>query len=130
MKLDNDKGAALVELAIILPLLFLIVFGICEFGWAMYVKNTLGNAAREGARLAAVTPKPITAKDQRIVDCVEKRLTFSYGASDLDITTTPPGATGDPVTVTVTLKYHSFTQFIPGLDNTNFVGEATMRYEL
>lgn len=128
--LSNDKGTALVELAIILPLLFLIVFGVCEFGWAMYVKNTLGNAAREGARFAAVIPKPITAADQRIVDRVKECLTFSYGAKDLSITTTPPEAAGDPVTVTVTLKFHSFTHFIPGLDDRNFVGKATMRYEL
>lgn len=131
MKPNNDKGAALVELAIIIPVLFLIAFGICEFGWAMYVKNTLGNAAREGARLASVTAKPISADDTRIIDCVKDRLTFSYAASDLIITVpTIPVATGDPVTVRVTLTYHTFTQFIPILDGSQFKGEATMRYEL
>lgn len=129
MKLD-DKGSALVEAALVLPILFLIVFGICEFGYAMYVNNTLTNAAREGARLAAVSARPITANDTRVEARVKECLTFGYAAGDLGITTLPPAAAGDPVKVTVTLKYHSFTQFIPLLDNKTFKGEATMRYEL
>ncbi len=37
----NSTGQALVEMAIILPLLMLLVMGIFEFGRAMYIKNTL-----------------------------------------------------------------------------------------
>jgi len=44
----------LVEFAIVAPFLFLFVFGIIEFGWAFYVHSELTNAAREGARYAAV----------------------------------------------------------------------------
>jgi len=125
MNLNNKKGATLVETAIILPLLVLIVFGICEFGWAMYVNNTLNNAAREGARRAAVTPTPINVSDH-----VRACLTFDYDESDLTIDTTTPAASGDPVTVTVTLKFHTFTRMFPLLDGKLLKGEATMRYEL
>ena len=52
----NSTGQALVEMAIILPLLLLLVMGIFEFGRAMYIKNTLTQAARAGARTAVVTP--------------------------------------------------------------------------
>lgn len=52
-----QKGQALVEAAIILPLLLLLIMGIFEFGRAMFLKNTLNNAARAGARTAVVTPK-------------------------------------------------------------------------
>ena len=131
MKLSNNIGSALVELAIILPLLVLIAFGICEFGWAMYVNNSLGNAAREGARLAAVTPRPITVTDARITTRVKESLRFSYAVTDLNIITTPPPtASAGPVTVTVTLIFHSFTSFFPMLDGKQLKGEATMRYEL
>lgn len=125
MDLKNSKGAALVEMAIILPLLVLIAFGTCEFGWAMYVNNTLNNAAREGARRAAVTPSPINVDDH-----VKACLTFTYDESDLNIVTTTPTGTGDPVTVTVTLRFHTFTRMFPMLDGTLLQGEATMRYEL
>lgn len=59
----NYNGQALVEMAIILPLLMLLVMGIFEFGRAMYIKNTLTHAARAGARAAVVTPNIIDATD-------------------------------------------------------------------
>ena len=45
----------MVEMAFVIFLLVLLVFGITEFGRAMYTKNTLNNAARAGARVAVVT---------------------------------------------------------------------------
>jgi Flp pilus assembly protein TadG len=53
----NTKGQTLVETALILPILLILVLGIFEFGRAMYIKNTLNNAARAGARAAVVLPK-------------------------------------------------------------------------
>ncbi len=47
-------GQNLVEFALVAPLLFLFLFGIMEFGWAFYAYSELSNAAREGARYAAV----------------------------------------------------------------------------
>ncbi|MBT0652965.1 TadE/TadG family type IV pilus assembly protein [Geomobilimonas luticola] len=52
----NSKGQTIVETAIILPILLILVLGIFEFGRAMYIKNTLNNAARAGARAAVVLP--------------------------------------------------------------------------
>jgi Flp pilus assembly protein TadG len=44
------RGAAVVEMAVVSPLLVVMLFGIIEFGWIMAVQNTLVNATREGAR--------------------------------------------------------------------------------
>lgn len=55
--MKSQKGQALVETAIILPLLILLIMGLFEFGRFLYLKNTINNAARAGARTAAVTPK-------------------------------------------------------------------------
>lgn len=52
----HKKGQVLVETACVLPLLLVLIFGMVDFGRAMYTKNTLNNAARSGARVAAVTP--------------------------------------------------------------------------
>ena len=48
----NQRGAALVEAAITLPIILLISVGIFEFGRAFQTSQVLTNAAREGARLA------------------------------------------------------------------------------
>ena len=54
-KTSRESGAALVEFAIIAPLLLLLVFGIIEFGRAYNAQNSLTHAAREGAREYAIT---------------------------------------------------------------------------
>ncbi|WP_224962122.1 TadE family protein [Geomonas subterranea] len=55
--MKSEKGQAVIETAIILPLLILLVMGLFEFGRYMYLKNTLNSAARAGVRTAVVTPK-------------------------------------------------------------------------
>lgn len=50
----RDRGAAAVEFALLLPLLLLMVFGMIDFGLALHAKVTITQAAREGARLAAL----------------------------------------------------------------------------
>lgn len=47
-------GQALVEFALVLPLLVLLLLGIFDFGRAIYAYTTVNNAAREAARLAIV----------------------------------------------------------------------------
>ena len=51
---DRSRGQALVELALVLPILLLIMMGIFDFGRAVFAYNSLSNAAREGARVAIV----------------------------------------------------------------------------
>ena len=51
-KINNQNGAALVEFAIVLPLLLILIFGIIEFGVMFYDKAMLTNATREGTRAA------------------------------------------------------------------------------
>jgi Flp pilus assembly protein TadG len=47
------RGAAAVEFAVVLPLLFLLLIGIWELGRIIQVQIIMNNAARDGARLAA-----------------------------------------------------------------------------
>jgi len=53
-KWRNDHGGALVEFAIVLPLLLMIAGGIIEFGVMFYNKQVITNACREGARAGIV----------------------------------------------------------------------------
>ncbi len=51
LRRSHRRGTALVEMAIVLPLLILLLLGIIEFGNIMFVRHNLVNAATQGARL-------------------------------------------------------------------------------
>ena len=51
-----ERGSALVELALALPMLILVLVGIVEFGRAVNAYVTISGAAREGARYAVLHP--------------------------------------------------------------------------
>jgi Flp pilus assembly protein TadG len=53
--LRKNDGNAVIEMALLLPILLLVIFGITEFGRAIMTTNILNSAAREGARLAAIS---------------------------------------------------------------------------
>jgi Flp pilus assembly protein TadG len=50
------RGAQLLEVALVLPLLLLLAVGILDFGTAYNLRQILNNAAREGARVGAAQP--------------------------------------------------------------------------
>jgi len=56
MRLGGERGAVAVEFALIFPVLLLLVLGILEFGLGYHAWDVTQNAAREGARMGAVTP--------------------------------------------------------------------------
>jgi Flp pilus assembly protein TadG len=50
----SSRGATLVEFAFLIPLLFALVFGIVDFGRALYSYHFVSYAAREASRWASV----------------------------------------------------------------------------
>jgi Flp pilus assembly protein TadG len=62
LRLKNQNGTAAVEFALVLPVFLMVVFSTLEFGMALYNKNVLTNASREGARSG------IVARDATITD--------------------------------------------------------------
>jgi len=70
-RLHNERGAALLETAITVPIILLIAVGIFEFGRAYQTQQVLTNAAREGAR-TAVLPD---ATDAQVTTIVRNYLT-------------------------------------------------------
>lgn len=71
----RQKGQTIIETAFILTLLLLILLGITEFARAWYMKNSLKNAVRDGARKAVVsvsitpTIDPVDPNDRPYVNC-------------------------------------------------------------
>jgi len=59
-------GAVTLEMALTLSILFSICYGLIEFGYYFYVKNTMEGAAREGRRAAIVTGATIAAANSAV----------------------------------------------------------------
>jgi len=56
-KFGNATAQAVIEFAIVLPLLLLLILGVMDLGRMFYVKMILTNAAREGANYLAYFPE-------------------------------------------------------------------------
>jgi Flp pilus assembly protein TadG len=67
-RIRNEKGAALLEAAITVPIILLISVGIFEFGRAYQTWQVLTNAAREGARLAVIEGSTDADVRKRVCD--------------------------------------------------------------
>jgi Flp pilus assembly protein TadG len=65
--ISRRGGASIAETAIAIPILFLLLFGLFEYGRFFLVKNLLANAAREGARFAVVHTNDKTTADVQAV---------------------------------------------------------------
>ena len=59
----RERGQALVEYALVLPLLLLIILGIIEFAIVIWSYDTIANAAREGVRSAIIYPYDMTVAE-------------------------------------------------------------------
>jgi Flp pilus assembly protein TadG len=125
----RDRGQSLVEFALILPLLFIIVFGIIDFGMGFHSWITVTNSAREGARLGAVH-----ASEDEIIAKVNDTAN-NLNPDNLDITVTnadPEGDhVGEPVTVEVNYEYDLITPLagILHVPTFNISSTAEMRLE-
>jgi Flp pilus assembly protein TadG len=137
-RLACDKGAELIEFALVFPLLLLVVLGIMDFGLLFQRYETVTNAAREGARIA-VLPGYAQAD-------VQGRVTQYLAVSGLTaapaVAYTAPQALnvgGACVTITgVTVGYPHRYLFIgpiiglfggSGFATTTLTATARMRYE-
>ena len=65
-----DRGAAAVEMALVLPVLLFLLMGIIDFGRAYSTQIQLSAAAREGVRLASLNPVSNTTSTMQKNDTV------------------------------------------------------------
>lgn len=130
----TQRGAALVEFAIVLPLLLTLLMGIAEFGLLFYNKQVVTNASREGARAGIIQPNAgeDPADISQIVDnyCQERLITFGAPTNVITTTSGEGGAYGEDLTVRVTYNY---AFLVPGLlgfgTSMQIVGETVMKME-
>jgi Flp pilus assembly protein TadG len=92
----GDSGAAAVEFALLLPVLLLVTFGIIDFGRALNAQVTITQAAREGARLAALSQPDVVSRTQAAAT--------GLSAVTVAVTACPAGA-GQASSATVKVSY-------------------------
>lgn len=136
---SKKEGQALVEFAILLPVLLLLLLGIIEFGLLLFNQHVITNASREGARYGIVSRNPRRGVDEieAVVAayCGDHLVTF--GNDDEPATTVLPDPTtgsvfGDDLKVEVAFDYQFFVlpQFLADLAGiTELRATTTMKYE-
>ena len=124
-----QRGQAIVELAVVLPVFLLMVFGMLEFGNVMNEYLVITAAAREGARAAAVQ-----SSSAEVISAV-RAAASSVDRGNLTVAINPsatPRTKGQPVTVTVTNSVAITTPLISGFFPSNpliIQSSAIMRAE-
>ncbi len=96
-------GQELIELAILIPLLMLIAFGVLDLGRLFHASITITNAAREGARFGTFDPADSTG----IIAAIQAEAANSgidLSSSTIAVTC-PDGACGSGLAVRVTISY-------------------------
>jgi len=100
------RGAAVVEMAVVSPLLLAMILGMVEFGYVFMVQQSLTNGAREACRLATlpgVTDAEIRARFDEAIAATGLAITT-------DMLTIEPATAGNPVVrVRIQVPYEDVT---------------------
>jgi Flp pilus assembly protein TadG len=137
------RGGVMIEFALVLPIFVLLLLGAMDWGWYFMIRETATNAAREGARVGAVSPS--VAASDNAVTAVRSYLQNALGDSyrpEQDVTLfvdSAACAVGTSQCISVTLRDYPVvagrpTSSITGLNGwtrapTTLSITATMRLE-
>jgi Flp pilus assembly protein TadG len=142
---QDERGQALAEFALVLPLILLFIAAVLEFGRAWNIKQAVTDAAREGARYTVVMDPSMSVAD--VEDKIEERLALaSIVTSNITISSPDPACAvladcfhtdlgyGKEMTVTVSTQYRMGLVHVlmkwAGLPTTVTIGtDVTMRHE-
>ncbi len=134
---NRRRGQAMVEFALVIPIFMLVLSGILDFGFALFDRMTVINAARDGARAAIMVSDtgyytiPLVAQTTAVASAKQGGLDVTVSTSadvtclrttvsptsppacgnwnKYDLTTNPTGPqSGDSISVTVHYTYHTF----------------------
>lgn len=121
-----EGGASAVEFALVMPILFLLLFGIIDYGMLFFDSIGLRQGAREGARQAVVqraaggcTASPYTYTSMK---CTVTKSTDLTLAQSLAVKITPVDASGNEIStwaqggqlkVCIQAKEQSLTGYVP-----------------
>jgi hypothetical protein len=129
----REDGVALVEFALVLPLLLLLIFGILEFGRAVNYWIDANHLANVAARWAAVDTNPGADGGQSLQEWIHGQgdTTEMRNAAQVCIELPEGAEVGDPVEAEVTVEFDwmPFFDDALGVGSTTLTGTAMMRLE-
>src|SRR5215212_9446027 len=139
-RLREDRGVALVEFALVAPILFVLLFAMVDFGRALNYWIDATHLANEGARYAAVNRCP-DAAGPATGTCIQDSIRGQASTPELGdgsasvtqrlkvcIDSATPTA-GQPVTVTASLKFRWLPILKLPVAESTITGSSTMRLE-
>jgi Flp pilus assembly protein TadG len=105
---QRRRGAVIVEFALVVPFLFIVVFGVIDFSRAYAELNAINASLREGARLASVWRDLAVGNPQSAVRKKVKAMgsVFGYSSIDTNLVTLTVDNAAAPEFVTVTITAH------------------------
>jgi Flp pilus assembly protein TadG len=127
--LRDRRGTAVIEFAIVAPVLFVLTIGTIDVGRLVWSASMLHHMAREATRYASVrgaeSNNPVTKAD--IVTYVKNRI-IGMPAGDVDVVTTwtPSNSPGGTVLVELDYTYSFLLGKLVGLDPLALQGESSM----
>jgi len=123
---SRERGAAAVEMALLLPLLMVLVFGIIDFTRILGGLTAAQQGAREGARLAALAPNYDWSTVVKPRAEAASKNPFASPATTATLATAACDSASKPDTVQVNVSFMFNGILFYGSGHT-FTGEAVMR---
>ena len=125
----SERGATMVEFAIIALLLFTLIFGIIEFGWIFNGYVTLTSAVREGARQAIVV-KDKNENARNEIRQIVKNHARTFNLSDGEIIVEFGDFEQETIVEVIGAELPLLIGFFPFINNPYQISaKATMRQE-
>ncbi|MES2249953.1 MAG: TadE family protein [Pseudomonadota bacterium] len=142
----TQRGVAAIEFALVIMVLFLVLYALLTFGAALYTQQVVSRAAEDGARAATLLPRPpdpVKVK-QAVVESLARSLIVpasangnltsrkNWIAAHITIESCPVAPSTPTCAVTVTYPYEADARFLPQMplfDASNWIkqlqGKAT-----
>jgi len=113
---QDQDGQSLLETALMIPLIFTVVFWVFELSWLMFTYVVLANAANEGVRYSIVHSGGDAAGTQTTVQAFASTSLHNISAMSTSVTF-PDGSAAPPGRVRVTVTY-TYVPYLSGFINT------------
>jgi Flp pilus assembly protein TadG len=126
----SERGTALIETALTLPLILLVSVGIFEFGRAYQMVQVLTNAAREGARLAVLPGSTDVQVKDRVIAYLNAGQVPNASSASVTLTANTAisigsgSASGSKVTVNYPFSFMVLNPVVRLISSSSTLGEA------
>ena len=127
----QTRAAAIVEFALVVPILFLLVWGIISFSRAYQRLNALTSSLREGARTASTLDSIVTVSNRTLaIKTTIQSFSAAFGYSvDTSLVTVDASNGADVKVAVVNYPIFSGISFVGGLSGITVSREAIFRCE-